>query len=258
MMRVMTHSHTRKEKTKKPVPKWLKITGGIFAALFVIGGIGSLFEGEPEPAEVPDVVGMPGNEARDIIQGEDFKTEMNALDGSAVFNTGNWEVESTDPTAGELVDQNSQVIVNLIRPEDEAQEQEEPESPADDEPEPADEAQFEITYDSDDYAEDGGTTFVRFEIADNFTQGLIASGAERTTFEALEAAIEEHPETGRVQVIGSFPTMDEYGNEETSDILQPVYLRETIDQINFDNWATIDIWSLRDGGMVNQQLLDNR
>lgn len=126
------------------------------------------------------------------------------------------------------------------------------------EPSEDEEPQLEITHDPDDFAEAGGTTFVEFEISDNFSQGLIATGAQRSTFEALEAAIEEHPETGRVQIVGSFPTVDEYGNEEMSDILQPVYLRETIDQINFDNWATIDIWELRDGGMVNQQLLDNR
>lgn len=252
----MTHSHIEETKNedKKPVPKSLKIIGGIFAALFVIGGIGILFEEEPDPVEVPEVAGLPGDEARSLIRDAGFSPTTQSDTDEMVIRDSNWVAESTTPAAGEMIVPDEEVTINVVRPDDpepELNDQEEGQAEAE-------ETSMDVSHDPDDFAEYGGTTYVRFEISDHFTQGMIASGAERKTFEALEAAIEEYPETGRVQVIGSFPTVDEYGNEEMSEILQPVYLRETIDQINFENWPTIDIWSLRDGGMVNQQLMDNR
>lgn len=104
----------------------------------------------------------------------------------------------------------------------------------------------------------GGVTTVTFEIADNFSSGLIASGAQRATIDAIDHALAEHPDTGRVVVEGSFPTVDDHGNEDPdSVILRPFYDRATIDQIDFDNQHVVDIWAIRDGGMVHPDLLDN-
>lgn len=127
------------------------------------------------------------------------------------------------------------------------------------EPEPTTEPvedRFAIEHDADDLGGliPGGTTTVSFDIADNFSQGMIASGAERDTFEAIELALAEHPDTGRVLVLGSFPTVDEYGNQEHTVIMRPHYDRATIDQINFDNQHAVDIWAIRDGGMIHRNL----
>lgn len=141
-------------------------------------------------------------------------------------------------------------------PEEEATEEAtEEEAEEEAEPEPD---RFTITH--DDYDLDGlipgGVTTVEFDIADNFTSGMISSGAQRATFEAIELALEEHPDTGRVAIEGSFPTVDAYGEQSDSIILRPFYDRETIDRINFDNQYAIDIWAISDGGMVHPDLLD--
>lgn len=104
----------------------------------------------------------------------------------------------------------------------------------------------------------GGTTWVRFDISDHFTQGMIASGAQTDTCKALEEGFSAYPDSARVAIEGSFPTMDDHGNEKDSAILRPFYERETYEKINMDNCQTIDIWDLRDGGMINRQLLENR
>lgn len=120
----------------------------------------------------------------------------------------------------------------------------------------------EFTVDHDPHDLDGlvpgGVTTVTFEIADNFSSGLIASGAQRATFDAIETALTEQPDTGRVVIEGTFPTVDDHGNENPdSVILRPFYDRATIDQIDFDNQHAVDIWAIRDGGMVHPDLLDN-
>ena len=104
----------------------------------------------------------------------------------------------------------------------------------------------------------GGTTWVRFDIADNFTQGLIASGAQNDTCKALEEGFSAYPDSARVANEGSFPTTDDHGNEEDSVILRPVYEQATYEKINMENCQTIDVWDVRDGGMINEQLLENR
>lgn len=147
-------------------------------------------------------------------------------------------------------------------PESEASPEPEPEPEPDPEPEPEPEPtndRFTVEHDPEDYDGElpGGTTTVRFEIRDNFTRGMIASGAERDTLDALEHALSEHPDTSRIVIEGVFPTMDDYGNETPdSVILRPFYDRETFERINFDNSALIDIWDLRDGGMIHRDLLN--
>ena len=140
-----------------------------------------------------------------------------------------------------------------------AQEDEEDEPESDDEdvePEEEEESRFSVDHDEGDF--EGGATFVRFDIADNFSQGLIASTAQRDTCEALEVGMEEYPDAGRIAVEGSFPTMDEYGNEDDSVILRAHYESDTLDRIDWDNCQIIDVWDLRDGGQIHPDLLENR
>lgn len=108
---------------------------------------------------------------------------------------------------------------------------------------------FEIA----DYHE--GEVTVRFEISDNFTQKLISSGAERDTEDAILAATEAHPDYESVLVIGTFPTIDEKGNENPdSIILSARYTRDTIESINWDNIALLDLWDLADASTINPDL----
>lgn len=198
--------------------------------------------GESEPIEVPDVVGMTGYDARDELQGQDFKTEMNALDGSAVFNTGNWEVESTDPGSGELVEPKSEITVNLVRPE----EGESSEEPVDEEPEASSsEPDYEFTV--SDYG-DGTEVLVHWNIETGLTAGMTERTGEQNAFDAIQQAAEHEPNYDRISLNGYTETVDEYGNEDWGLAIVAAYDRETVEQINFENTQNVDLWDIRDAG----------
>lgn len=197
--------------------------------------------------EIPDVSGMLAGEARDELIELGLSAEYEADEGS-VWDSSNWQAASTSPAAGELTEDDSEVVIHVVRSEEYEEDRAERQAER--------EARFDIEHDSDDLGGmiPGGTTFVRFDIADNFTQGMIASRAERDTCEALELGLNEHPDTGRIAVEGSFPTTDAYGNEDESVILRAHYDRGTLGQINFDNCQIIDVWGIRDGGQLHPDL----
>lgn len=136
---------------------------------------------------------------------------------------------------------------------EDAEEAEAVESTEDAEPEHAEPSQF--TFDA--YELDSGLNVdTRFEVADNFSKGLIKSGAQRDTVEALQAALAEHPEAQTVWVFGSFPTTDQYGNSDTGDIVQAYYTIETIEKINFDNIDPANIWAVADNAILHPDIQD--
>lgn len=155
-------------------------------------------------------------------------------------------------------------------PEEEPAEEptEEPEEEPTEEPEeepteePADPLQTIAQATGDDQAEahlepgeSGEVVFVTFDISDNFTRGLIISGAQRATFETLEALDASDIEYSRVFIQGNLPMQDQYGNVEDSMVLNAGYDAATVEQINYDNISIQDsIWDLRDAGMVHPEL----
>ena len=99
--------------------------------------------------------------------------------------------------------------------------------------------------------------FIEFNIRDNFSKGLVASGAQRDTMELLEAVEDSGIEYDTVFIQGDFPMGDEYGNVEDTMILNAGYEADTVSKINFDNITITDkIWDLRDQGSVHQELQD--
>lgn len=101
-----------------------------------------------------------------------------------------------------------------------------------------------------------GTVTAEFNIRDSLTKGLIRSNAKDDTIKAIQEAVNEYPDYSQIVVIGWFPTVDNYGNEKDSTILIANYSRETIEKINFDNSANIDIFKIRDSGVIHPDLLD--
>lgn len=87
---------------------------GIFVLSITLVGCGGA---EDEPLTVPDVSGLPGDEARDLIEDFGLEPSLEATE-SSVWQPSNWEAESTDPAAGTEVEEEDEVIVNLIRPVD--------------------------------------------------------------------------------------------------------------------------------------------
>ena len=89
-----------------------------FALLF--GGCGAA-----EPVAVPDVVGMPADEARDVLEAAGFESELEA-DGWVVMES-NWTVDSQSPKAGTMSGDGSTVVAKISKHEA-AEESEEPEA----------------------------------------------------------------------------------------------------------------------------------
>ncbi len=84
-----------------------------------------------------------------------------------------------------------------------------------------------------------------FAIGDNFTEGMIKSGARYETIEILEYANKIYPNAPQVEVRGSFPMKDAYGNTSTDTVIDLIYLRSTLDKINFKGVDKDRIWELR-------------
>jgi hypothetical protein len=86
-----------------------------------------------------------------------------------------------------------------------------------------------------------GFLTVRFEVADNFTDGAIRGGIAIDTFAILEAALDSGAEWKMIDIEGTFPLVDEFGNEEQGRVYEAVFRRKIVEKINFDG---IDVGSL--------------
>ena len=90
----------------------------------------------------------------------------------------------------------------------------------------------------------------RFAIRDNYTEQLIRDGARLDTIDILKYARATYPDASAVNVQGSFPMTDPYGNTSTQVAIDLTYSRATLDKINFDGISKTSIWEIRDSGFV--------
>jgi hypothetical protein len=97
---------------------------------------------------------------------------------------------------------------------------------------------------------DGDVVTARFAIKDNLTKGFIKDGARFDTIEILKYAQAMYPNASQVNVQGTFPMKDQYGNTSTDVVINITYLRSTLDKINFDGVSKDQIWEIRDFGFI--------
>jgi hypothetical protein len=221
---------------------------------------------DAELVEVPDLTGVNLADAKDQLKALELDADEydTSEDDKSVWRDKNWEVTEQDPASGEQVEPGTEILlgVQAIEDEEEAEEadEEETEDEATVEPENPEHAVALATGDDQAEAylepgESGDILFVQFDIGENFTQGLMISGAQRATFDALQTLNESDIEYSRVFFQGNLPMQDEYGNVEDTMALNAGYDRETVDQINYDNRTIQDtIWDLMDAGMVHPEL----
>lgn len=231
--------------------KSFALTGILALSIALVG----CDESEDEPLTVPDVSGIPGDEARELIEEAGLEASLESEE-SSVWQPANWEAESTDPEAGAEVEEGDEVVVNVVRPaEDEEIVTEEADDTDAEEAEAVEEEEAEpeeLPADRFDIREetwDGDSTvWVEFDIEDNFTRGLAASAAEGHTLDGIEIASQEYPNYDRIAINAYGETVDDLGNEDRSLLVVAVYERDTVERINFDNRALINIWDARDAG----------
>jgi hypothetical protein len=98
---------------------------------------------------------------------------------------------------------------------------------------------------------DGEVVTAEFAIKDSLTEGLIKNSARFETIDVLEYAEKAFPNAAEVNVVGSFPMTDAYGNTSTDVVINLTYLRSTLQQINFAGVDKDKIWEIRDSGFVH-------
>ncbi|HEX5255330.1 MAG TPA: DUF2510 domain-containing protein [Mycobacterium sp.] len=96
----------------------------------------------------------------------------------------------------------------------------------------------------------GGVVDARFAIRDNYTEQMIKDGARSDTIDILKYAKATYPDASAVNVQGTFPMTDPYGNTSTHVAIDLTYSRETLNKINFDGVTKKSIWEIRDSGTV--------
>lgn len=97
---------------------------------------------------------------------------------------------------------------------------------------------------------DGELVDARFAIRDNYTELLIKDGARLDTIDILRYARATYPDAAAVNVQGTFPMTDPYGNTSTQVAIDLTYSRATLNKINFDGVTKNSIWEIRDSGSI--------
>ncbi|OBI44314.1 DUF2510 domain-containing protein [Mycobacterium colombiense] len=96
----------------------------------------------------------------------------------------------------------------------------------------------------------GDVVNARFAIRDNYTEQLIKDGARLDTIDILKYAKATYPDASAVNVQGTFPMTDPYGNTSTQVAIDLTYSKATLNKINFDGISKASIWEIRDSGNV--------
>jgi Protein of unknown function (DUF2510) len=96
----------------------------------------------------------------------------------------------------------------------------------------------------------GDVVTATFAISDNFTEGMMKDGARFTTIDILKYAQQAYPNAAEVNVQGTFPMKDAYGNTSTDVVVNITYLKSTLDKINFAGVDKDKIWEIRDSGYI--------
>jgi hypothetical protein len=96
----------------------------------------------------------------------------------------------------------------------------------------------------------GDVVDARFAIRDNYTEAMIKDGARLSTIDILRYARATYPDASAVNVQGTFPMTDPYGNTSTQVAIDLTYSRATLNKINFDGVTKNSIWEIRDSGSV--------
>lgn len=96
----------------------------------------------------------------------------------------------------------------------------------------------------------GDVVNAHFAIRDNYTEKMIKDGARLDTIDILKYARATYPDASAVNVQGTFPMTDPYGNTSTQVAIDLTYSRATLNKINFDGVTKNTIWEIRDSGSI--------
>jgi hypothetical protein len=105
-------------------------------------------------------------------------------------------------------------------------------------------------------AEEGGRIYIQWTINDNFTEGLIKTGAKLDVKNMLKAIQDAGLSYSRVVVEGSFPLVDTLGNAKEVIVIHAEYPRELIDKINWANFRTDNVYVVGENVKIHRIFQD--
>ncbi len=94
--------------------------------------------------------------------------------------------------------------------------------------------------------EENPRIFVRWTINDNLTEGLIKAGARSDATNILKAIAHSGVVYREVLIEGTFPLVDTLGNTAERIVIHALYPRSTLDQVNWDNFLTKNVYIIAD------------
>lgn len=198
------------------VKKFFKWVGIAFAALFVIGLIGSIVN-PPEEAEQVAV---------------------------------EQEAPAVDPVAEEAAAAPAPTAEPVAQPAvEEASVEEAPEPPA----APSAESAIKEALPDATVQDLGDQLNVTFPISDNLTKGFRIIGAQSDTLDIIKAA-KQSGYPGTVYIEGTFPMVDAYGAESTDSIIFLTYSPETVARIQPDTIPQDKIWDIADTAGIHPEM----
>lgn len=98
----------------------------------------------------------------------------------------------------------------------------------------------ELTYD------ESQNIYVKFKGDDNLTANMIVTGIQGDIKGILENVKKSEVPFNDINVVATFPMVDQYGNESEDDVVDLLYTKATVDKINFDNFLTDNVYSVAD------------
>ncbi len=90
------------------------------------------------------------------------------------------------------------------------------------------------------------TINIEWSINDNLTEDMIRSGAQLDAVDILEAIDSSTLEYNTINLIGTFPLVDVYGNSEETQVVWITYSFEAVDKINWSNFLYSNIYIIAD------------
>lgn len=85
---------------------------------------------------------------------------------------------------------------------------------------------------------------VNFAFDDNLSSGLIKRSAMIDVNELLEEITKSNLDYDVVAIQGTFLLVDTFGNEEETVVVTAAYLKSDLDQVNWDNFLTDNVYAI--------------
>lgn len=91
-----------------------------------------------------------------------------------------------------------------------------------------------------------GFLLVEWAINDNLTEGMIKGGAKIDVLDMLEAVDRAGIAFTWITMHGTFPLTDAFGNTEETQVVRAIYMKDTVDRINFDGLLFDNVYRIAD------------